>query len=196
MPDPTPATYTINWSSLLESNLISFTAKHTDNAVVLNWTAAAEANVQYVIERSADGNRFDIIGSINGNNDVNEYAFRDNNPVSGTSSYYRIKLLDNSRGAVSYSNIEVVSFSDKFATTVFPVPFKDQVTIKTNLKKAGTVLIRLMDSKGMVLQQIRVEGNMGLNTFQFKNLATLTSSVYFVQVALPGEMILKKIFRQ
>lgn len=196
LPDPTPATYTINWATVLQTNLVSFTAKSTDNAVMLNWSSVGKTMLQYIVERSADGNHFDVIGSVDGNDDASEYAFKDNDPVPGTSSYYRIKLLDNSHRAIAYSNIEVISFSGKLATTVFPVPFKDQVTIRTNLKKAGNVLIRLMDSKGMVLQQIRGEGNKGLNVFQFKNLGSLPNSVYFIQVALPEEMILKKIFRQ
>jgi hypothetical protein len=196
MQDPTPATYTINWATLLKTSITSFTAKSTANAVILNWNIDGQTTgIQYIIERSADGNRFDAIAGIDGNDSTSQYVFTDGNPVSGTSSYYRIKLIDNS-GKVAYSSIVIIIFSDKFATTVFPIPFKDQLNVKVTLMNAGNVSLRLMDNKGTVLQQIQCAGNKGQNVFQFKNLSSLTRAVYFIQIGLPGETLVKKAFKQ
>ena len=196
MQDPTPATYTISWSSVLETSMVSFTAKNTSNAVLLNWVVAdADNSIQYFIEKSVDGNHFETIGSIPGSQNVSAYVFTDNSPATETTSYYRIKLTDNT-GKLTYSSIAVISFSNKFATTIFPNPVKDQVTVQVNLKEAGNVVLRLMDSKAGILQQIQKEGSKGLNSFQFKNLSGLSRGVYFIQIGLPGETTAKKIYKQ
>ncbi len=194
--DPTPATYTISWSSVLSTKLVSFSAKNNSNAIVLNWKVTdAGNNIRYVVEKSVDGGRFDVVGDIQGNTNNSDYAFTDNNPAAETSSYYRIRLTDN-YGRTAYSAILVMSYTNKFATTIFPNPVKDQVNVQVNLTAGGNVVLRLMDSKAVVLQQLQKEGNKGANSFQFKNLETLSRGIYFIQIVLPGETTVKKIFKQ
>jgi Secretion system C-terminal sorting domain len=196
MQDPSPAPYTINWSPLLKTNLLSFTAKNTNNAVVLNWIVADQSHtIQYIIEKSADGSRFDAIGSAQGSDSASIYTFIDNSPVSGATSYYRVKMADNT-GKIAYSNIAVISFSDRFATSIFPNPVKDQVTVRINLKGTGNVVLRLMDNKGVIIQQIHKKGSKGPNVFQFYNLSGLPPAIYFIHVGLPEEIIVKKVYKQ
>ena len=197
-PDPTPAPYIINWSWILQTKLASFGAKGNANTVVLNWSAINETDgIHYEVERSSNGSQFDLIGRVDGNDAVNpgNYVFTDNNPVWGSTSYYRLKLTD-AEGRSAYSNIITMPFSVKSAVEIFPVPFNDQITVRAMLLQAGNVSLRLMDGKGMVLQQMQVRGNAGQNVFQFSNLSSLARAAYYIQIELPGERIIKKAFKQ
>ncbi len=83
--------------SALAVALISFEAKHQDNAIHLTWsTGSEEANSLFRIERSADGERFETIGHLEGKNNsvgLQEYQFSDDNPIIGA-NYYRLIDID------------------------------------------------------------------------------------------------------
>jgi hypothetical protein len=197
MIDPTPAPYVINWSSLLQISFTSFSAKNTGNSVVVSWTTIQEtSDVYYTVERSDDGSRFETIGRVEINtNGSGSYMFTDNNPAVGSNSYYRVKITD-ADGKTAYSMISAIPFSVKPGVEIFPVPFRDNINIKLNLLEAGNVTMRLMDNKGMMVQQLRLAGNKGQNIFQFKNLPVLARGAYYIQIEMPGETIIRKAFKQ
>jgi hypothetical protein len=63
--DGTPATYTINWLSLLPVKLVSFTATLNDNHTDLKWTTMTENNLShYAVEKSTDGKNFSQAGVV------------------------------------------------------------------------------------------------------------------------------------
>ncbi|MDP4149411.1 MAG: hypothetical protein Q8927_02585 [Bacteroidota bacterium] len=197
--DPTPATYTINMSVVLQTTLTAFAGKEVDNGVGLNWTATnVTSGLYFTVERSADGSNFTAIGRVDGVNTGGnaDLAFTDNNPLPDATGYYRLKMTDVS-GAVSYSNIIAISLgSGNSAVEVSPNPFRGIISIKLNLQSSGRVSLRLLDSKGMLVKQAEYSAVIGVNIFQVNGLSTLPVSVYFVQVVMPDKVYVKKVYNQ
>ena len=194
--DPTPATYTINMSTALATTLSTFSGKSTDLGNVLSWTSYNEAaSNTFTVERSSDGTNFTPIGSVSGTgggNTVND-TYTDNSPLP-TTNYYRLEWTDGS-GGIAYSNIVTLAASS--ASTVLdltPNPFRDEVTVRLNLSTAVPVAIRVLDSRGTLLRQIRYQGAKGANSIEVDGLSALPISIYFVQVVLPDQVFVKKAF--
>lgn len=84
-------------SSTLPVTLVSFTAEQHELGVVLHWATASEVNNDFFeIDRSADGEVFDLIGRVYGRGTSNErqdYTYLDEHRLSG-SYYYRLSQTD------------------------------------------------------------------------------------------------------
>ncbi|MBS1663962.1 MAG: T9SS type A sorting domain-containing protein [Bacteroidetes bacterium] len=198
--DPTPATYTINMSTVLASTLGTFTGRGSDYGNVLSWTAYNETpDVNFVVERSADGiYDFTPIGTVpaTGSGSTVNHSFTDNRPIPNTPNYYRLKWTDGS-GNIVFSNVVSIAASANSAVLdVSPNPFSSQVTVRLSLARAERVAIRLLDSKGMPLKQYQFQGAKGANSFLVTGLEGLPMSVYFVQIVLADQVFVKKVFNQ
>jgi hypothetical protein len=80
----------------------SFTGRSINGGVNLTWNVDVEDNVdKYIVERSADGNRFTEIGSVMAGK-MSTYTYRDQAPL-GT-GFYRIKSVDFD-GKFGYSTV-------------------------------------------------------------------------------------------
>lgn len=92
------------------------------NEVNVSWTTGTETNNdRFEVERSVDGVRWDLIGTVAGAGTTGEamaYKLVDYNPTEGN-LYYRIKQVDYD-GSFSYSN-SVVVFIDKIKEGILDV---------------------------------------------------------------------------
>jgi hypothetical protein len=81
----------------LPIELMFFTAETSNKGVNLNWATATEINNDFfTIERSLNGNNWEVIDYLTGAGNANymiEYSFTDANPYQGV-SYYRLKQTD------------------------------------------------------------------------------------------------------
>ncbi len=77
--------------------LLSFNGSYRDGEVLLNWATGVEVNNDYVlVERSADGVKYEAIGRVEGKGTTytgHEYAFTDAAPLPGI-NYYRLHQVD------------------------------------------------------------------------------------------------------
>ena len=132
--------------SSLPIELLTFTAERQFNDVAVNWTTATEINNDFFsIERSPNGNDWEVIGTIKGaGNSIHEtdYVFIDKNPLTGT-SYYRLKQTD-FNGDYSYSAVESVHFSD-YAVRVFPNPAKHYFQVRSDRPIQKCVLLSVLN---------------------------------------------------
>jgi hypothetical protein len=111
----------------LPVELVSFKAINEDRAVGLEWTTASEVtNDYFTVERSKDGNLFEVIGTVQGAGNSSwmiDYYMMDNEPLEGV-SYYRLKQTDFD-GDHEYSEMIPVYCSLHSSSTsisVFPNP--------------------------------------------------------------------------
>ena len=117
--------------------------------MLLNWATGFERNNDYFeIEKSSDGIEFVSIGKIEGNGnspELNHYVFEDEK-LSSTINYYRLKQVDYD-GAFSYSTIISVS---KTKTTILlsPNPAKEHTILYINSTKVAYLSYKLYDLRG------------------------------------------------
>lgn len=124
----------------LPITLISFEAQVTDSEVKLNWATAQEVNNAYfAIERSADGDSFETIATMDGagtSSIIIEYQFTDLQPLTGQ-SFYRLRQVDHG-GKFEISEVRrvFVDSADETKFTVFPNPIERGEMIR--IKQSGT----------------------------------------------------------
>ena len=98
------------FTSTLPVQLLDFSGTKQGRASQLQWITAGEENTRdFVVERSADGEHYQSIGSIaaSGNGHGAHYTFRDEAPLNGN-NFYRLRVNEED-GAYSYSNIVELS---------------------------------------------------------------------------------------
>lgn len=108
------STFTISGSSgsgsALPIELIYFNATPNQKIVDLTWATASELNNDFfTVERSQDGNTWEVVATVNGQGtttQLTDYSDVDSRPFSGL-SYYRLKQTDYD-GKFSYSQIKSV----------------------------------------------------------------------------------------
>lgn len=195
----TSATYTIKLTTVLATTIGSFTGRSADAGNILSWTGFNETNgAYYTIERSSDGSGFTSIGRVDGadNGASGNHVYTDLNPIPGVTNYYRLVLTDLS-GAATYTGIVAIASSGNSAIVeVAPNPFQDVINIRLNLTQAEKVSVRLLDGKGMLLKQAAYGGSKGSNSLQLGGLSSLPISVYFIQIILPDQVFVRKVFNR
>ena len=138
----------------LPVELLSFNAIMNGGVVDLDWTTATEINNDYfVVERSADGETFEDLFSIDGagnSSGIINYFDRDLNPLSGV-SYYRLRQVDFD-GSFTHSHIVPVQRvnPDEVAVSLFPNPVgqEDNVNLLLSGFEGEEVLVVLRDISG------------------------------------------------
>jgi len=193
--------YLLIISDILPVKLTAFSAIAIDNKYVnLNWGAATEMNLKnYVVQRSADGLNWNDIQSIQPKNDpdnIQDYATKDMDPLSGI-SYYRIKMVD-AGSNISYSDIQRVELTiQQFAIIkVNPNPFHSTITVQVYLPQEGNCTTRLLDANGKLIKSNYTSGNSGLNQINLNDLNNLASGMYIIEVTSNGKTVQQKVVKE
>ncbi len=123
---------TVDACSPLPVELTTFSGQSKDNTVLLSWVTTSETNNDYFqIERSIDGQQWELIGSVEGNGTTiieQSYEFVDHTLFSGN-NYYRLKQVDLD-GSFSYSKIITVDFQQTHTITIYPNPADNYLYIQ------------------------------------------------------------------
>ena len=175
-------------ASALPVNLTSFKGRLDNGKAELTWTTAAEHNnSHFEIERSANGQAYDKVGSVQGNGGTNNvYQFTDNGPLAAI-NYYRLKQVDID-GQSTYSKALVLR-SDIGAITAkaAPSPFLSFINLSYKLQKEERISIRLIDFAGRVLKTWSTRGDVGTNTINLNGLENVPKGNYTLE--LTGETV-------
>lgn len=178
---------TVKTSAALAVKLGYFTAKAQGNAVNLQWKSLSEVNTKYyVIERSADAQRYTSIGSVTvGGQLAATYNFSDRSPLNNT-NYYRLKMVDND-GSASYSGVVTVRFN-KNGYLIYPSPAHDMVTVELLDNDVQKTDIEVVDYTGRTV--IRQTTNSAVNHIQ---LNALTAGNYIIKIVSGTNVSQQKI---
>lgn len=161
--DPWSTTLTAACSAL-PIELIRFTGTWQSNQTVkLSWEVGAEINIiQYEVERSLDGNKWESIGSVNANN-LSVYQLIDRHAIqtNQVQLFYRLKIVELDKRINDYSNIIRVELPDNdknVQVIVQPHPVHQQAQFVFKNVPAGSIL-QIADLSGRVLrhQNINLE---------------------------------------
>jgi hypothetical protein len=162
--------------------------------VELNWlTDIKPADNYFEVERSFDGNTFNVIGLVlegrRESNNMVSYLMRDNSSdFNGkANAWYRLKQVDIS-GKYSYSGIIAVKLQDSKNTnlSVLSNPFREQLAVSFTAAANGNGTISLQGATGQIITSKNIIINSGENTVQVADLSSIPNGIYIAQVMING----------
>lgn len=122
----------VEYYTILPVSLISFIAKATTGGAQLDWKVGSETNnKQYIISRSSDGKKYNLVAKVAGIGTVpaaKRYSFIDQTGTSGT-YYYKLEQEDLD-GEVNYLATQVVKIGvSTNSVSIYPNPTNGRATL-------------------------------------------------------------------
>jgi hypothetical protein len=170
--------------SVLPQTIINIKAKKQERDVVLTWgTTLVVGFKSFEIERSTDGNHWEMIGKVysytDNATDGQNYSFTDPAPLIGT-NYYRLRGLDVSNETL-VSETKSVQFNgtSEWSVSLYPNPATTAsvVTLRSNMP---IQMMRVFDMNGKLIIAVNPAESNSIYSLDTRNLSP---GMYFVQVA-------------
>jgi hypothetical protein len=177
-------------SFLLPVTWLSFNGRTERGGNYLTWSTASELNNDYFeVQRSIDGQNFEVIGYVQGNGTTSmqsNYAFIDKEPSVGY-NYYRLRQVDFD-GTDDFSRTIVINTTGEGfgSLKVFPNPTSGLVVIDRGDQEIGEIILK--DAAGRVLRSERI-----MQKTARIDLSTFESGIYFLSDAFGSTV---KIIKQ
>ncbi|WP_345073743.1 T9SS type A sorting domain-containing protein [Hymenobacter fastidiosus] len=178
--------------SPLPVELVTFTAKLRNRAVVLNWATASETNNRgFEVQRSQTGTEDSFTTILTkagvGTTTVRtSYEATDAQPLAGL-SYYRLKQIDLDGKTTTTRPVAIrTSLGD---VSLFPNPTQGSVIIQLPEGSTDNLLVRIMDLTGRQIQTSRLNAAGQLNTDNLK------SGTYIVIIGEGAQTVTKKLVK-
>ncbi len=174
-------------ATVLPISLTSFEANVVDNAFInLDWITASEINNDFfTIEKSKDGQTYEVVGIVDGagnSNTVLEYETLDENPYQGT-SYYRLKQTDFD-GQNNYSKIVAVNIVSAFEDiSIFPNPILGTGYLSFTGAANSTTTVLVYDISGRKVWSKDYVTNKGANQLTLET-NELSQGMYFLTMSM------------
>lgn len=187
----------------LPVNLLSFNGYLKHKHAVLTWQTASEKNNnRFNIERSVDGDNFEIIAAVKGNqtsNDINSYSYNDENAANVMQQtptlYYRLKQVDNN-GDYAYSKtILIHTEPTEQAFNVTPNPFGNTINLTLPNQFEGEFIYSISSVNGKKYIERYETFNNTQQQFTINNLDGLPAGIYILQIKLNGRNSQHKIIK-
>ncbi len=184
---------TVNYSQTpLPIELLSFQGRTVGAVNELYWSTASEHNNDHFdLERSADGEHFTRIGTVDGAGDSQtriDYTFTDADPERGM-NHYRLKQVDVD-DVFTYS--PVISLHNERNTTscvVRTIDPEGMYALRCDVQEGA--IIELIAPGGQPLRQARITSD----TSHELDLRSLASGIYFARVVNGPEVKSYKLLR-
>jgi hypothetical protein len=174
--------------------LKGFSGKAVSAKVKLFWETISEENFDYfLIERSADGNSFEKVGTLSGHGNSTtliSYSFEDPQPLFGV-SHYRLTAIDYDGSFEVFPLITVEYFPSDVILTLFPNPGSGtSIKAKVGLPTEATLLqLSVSDLSSRIIKSQSL--TQGQNEIRFS--PALQKGVYIVKVQIDNYFIARKI---
>ncbi|MCF8253642.1 MAG: T9SS type A sorting domain-containing protein [Bacteroidia bacterium] len=188
----------------LPVKLTRFEAIRNSSDALLYWNTSSEVNSKaFEIERSADGSKFEKIGTLKaaGNSSkLLSYQFEDvqaANAYANKMAYYRLKMVDVD-GSFDYSNVRVVDFNDAkdAEIKVFPNPFSDKLTITLSSISSENVQVEIVDLFGKVVAQQSQSLSVSNPEVLVPSLSKLSNGVYIIRIISGSDVHTRKLIKE
>ena len=175
----------ISLSPLLPVQLLTFTAKLTNNKVQLDWKTATELNtLGFDIERSVDGQTFSKVGFIGAKNQPSEYQYFDQSPKLNEVNYYRLCTIDID-SKKEFSKIVSVKMNEvRSPIKIYPSVTDGIIQIETTL---GIDQVWVSNISGQILLT---------STQTSFNIGSFPTGIYLVTVKGVGVIFSETVFKK
>lgn len=168
----------------LAIELLAFAGKNIGKINRLTWTSANETNHSYfIIEKSLDKNKFEIIGQVNNSNSIKEkskYQFDDKQAVAGF-NYYRLRSVDLDEKTNLSPIIAVETLTHTTRYVIAPNPTRNITQVSFYSTHAEPIRIEILNQQGQILKTIPVHTIEGHNHFPI-DLSELPNQVYTISI--------------
>jgi len=189
------------WCSTLPIELVEFKGEiQPNNGVILQWTTSSETNNNFFsIERSYNGNDFEVIGKVDGAGNslgLLKYTYTDKDAfINNRQSwgYYKLKQTDFD-GTFTYSKTIVIANVDKNSSDdflVYPNPANADgfyLNIKHPIE-SGTVAVHGLNGQMLLQQKINITTNN-----LFIDTKNLSQGLYMVVILSDDNVSTKQVF--
>ncbi len=156
--------------------------------VSIKWTTNPEDQLyMYYVERSQDGNEFELLGTVNGQGDqqtTNYYSFMDESPRLGRNIYRVIREHLSTNNLIYSDNVEVLFSTLESDFFVYPNPTAGKLYVESFQNMNGNASLELYDATGKLLDKLVVDYTVGSAEFDF---GKYSSGVYFIKVIYEGK---------
>lgn len=175
----------------LPIELLYFTAEPAGDGVNCTWATASELNNDYFqVERSLDGERFDVIGKVPGYGagictETRYYSLPDPDHCEGL-RYYRLHQVDID-GNNSSSETVVVSCKGKLDDlSLYPNPAFTSITYTFFEPVDASIRTEIVDVLGNIVKIETNNVHAGYNTLK-SNLDDVASGIYYLKLIHEGD---------
>ena len=176
--------HTLN-SVPLPLTLTRFTANRDNDASVLQWETAQEQNtLDFVVQRSTDGQNYASIGTVaaaGNSSSARNYEFTDQTPQPNA-NYYRLKQTDID-GTFTYSPISVVNFPVSGRLIWYAT---GAASVEVYYSQGNNEFYTLVDASGRLLKLGQLSGGK-------TQISGLPAGIYFVRIATNTGPLVTKI---
>ena len=179
---------------VLKADLLSFKAAANNKQAILKWQTREEtALTTFEIQKSYNGTQFFTIGTVQGFENKNSYSFTDPEALSNF-AYYRIIVKE--KDAQRISKTEFLTVSDAPYGIISVVnPFYDVLSFSMTSAQSTNATIIISDAHGKTLRSFKQPLVKGFNELQVRDLGSLTSGTYVLQVITNDGMKSKRIVK-
>lgn len=171
-----------------------FNAHCVDGQIALQWSTASESNNSfYTIERSEDGDQFEVLVSLPGagnSSSILHYSYIDLSLNTGP-TYYRLKQTD-FNGAFSYTDIISVECGLSLDIQLYPNPATDMVFFSHSTAVGDELVLEVMDPNGRLMSKTDYyNSNAGIKRERL-DISGLSNGLYFLRFT---DHRMNKVFR-
>ncbi len=175
-------------ANALPVELVSFSARRAGTTAVLNWVTHSEKNNDFfTLERSADGNVFEAIGTVKGAGTTvirTEYSYHDQAPLEGR-SYYRLKQTDfNGESEIFRAILLDADKTGKSLSLLSagPNPFNNELEVNVGSEADGSLEVMLYNVQGAVAYRKQLDVTGGSNRINLQIEGDLPPGIYFLRI--------------
>ncbi|WP_422359595.1 T9SS type A sorting domain-containing protein [Reichenbachiella sp.] len=184
----------------LPVELVRFTADLSDNQVKLDWTTSSELNNEYFeVQRSSNGENYEVIGMVDGNGTTNEfidYQFVDDKPYYGL-SYYRLVQVDydGTRNVHAPVTVNNEGYKSSIEVSVFPNPaHSNNVNVRFASHDENSIIqISLFDLSGNLVHMEETTPSLGISDIHLNIRGEIQSGIYLVAVQQGNNKQIKRL---
>ncbi len=167
----------------LPVELLSFNASCVEDQNILNWQTASEHNSSHFdIEKSRDGQTWNVIGQQNAAGNSNEllsYQFVDSEKNNAT-AYYRLNQVDFDGKNEYFGPVALTCEQNSFEASTLPNPSSEDFWLRVHTENNESVSLKIKDINGAVIHGEELTIMKGMNMFPIRK--HLTPGIYLIDV--------------
>jgi hypothetical protein len=171
----------------LNSNILNFSGSVAQGQVQLKWaTAANNLTEHFIVQRSADGQRFDDVATVPvRNRDKSTEQYKMVQDIDGTFPpvvYYRLYIVGTDNKAHYSHTVRLNVQPENAGVRLYPNPATDFVQVYVQSERSKKVTVNIYDMSGKKMYASDRSLTKGLNVITINHIARWQKGVYLVNV--------------